>query len=254
MTALDSPLFQFKQGDHICVFHRSEDTLMEVLTPYIAAGILKGERCFCVQQPQVASRLEAELRKNGIDVEAALKSGALDFHRIEDAYMPGGAFEPNKMIDMLVNTIEDSVKQGFSGFRSAGDLSWASAATDECRQIIGYEQMVADAFPGRPATAMCQYPVDLFSLRVLDRIWRAHRQMMIDPEAASNHASLFVNMGKCMCEIVVDKFLVNPRYYYVVEEQERREILGWGIAPDFDVASLRAEHAARRRPTREFSN
>ena len=30
------PLFQFKHGDHICVFYQSADALMEVLTPYVA--------------------------------------------------------------------------------------------------------------------------------------------------------------------------------------------------------------------------
>jgi hypothetical protein len=34
-----SPLFQFRHGDHLCVFYRSEDALLEVLTPYVAEGI-----------------------------------------------------------------------------------------------------------------------------------------------------------------------------------------------------------------------
>ena len=254
MTTLDSPLFQFKQGDHICVFHRNEDSLMDALSPYIAEGLRKEERCFCVQQPHIAKRLEHDLRFIGVDFDKAVKSGALEFHRIEDAYLPGGIFEPQKMMDLLTNTIEDSVKKGFSGFRSAGDLSWAADGPDECRQLLGYEKMVEECFPGKPATGMCQYPIESFSPQVLDRVWRLHRQMMIDPNAASPHASLCLNTGPCVCEIVTDRFMVNPKYYYVVEEQERHEVMGWGTASNFDIASLRAEHVARRRVHRDYLN
>lgn len=31
-----SPLFHFKPGDHACVFYRSEDSLLDVLTPHVA--------------------------------------------------------------------------------------------------------------------------------------------------------------------------------------------------------------------------
>jgi hypothetical protein len=254
MTALDSPLFQFKQGDHICVFHRREDSLMDVLSPYIAEGLRKGERCFCVQQPHIVKRLEYDLRFIGVDFDKAVKSGALEFHRIEDAYLPNGVFDPAKMMDLLIETIEDSVKKGFSGFRSAGDLSWATDGPEQCRQLLGYEAMVEECFPGKPATGMCQYPVESFSPRVLDRVWRLHRQMMVDPQVPSSHASLSLNLGRCACEIVTDKFMIDPKYYYVVEEQEKHEVMGWGTAHNFDVASLRAEHIARRKVAREYFN
>jgi len=56
------PLFQFRHGDHICVFYQSEIALMEVLTPYIAEGLRKGECCFCVQKSSTAKRLFDNLR------------------------------------------------------------------------------------------------------------------------------------------------------------------------------------------------
>jgi hypothetical protein len=45
-----APLFQFQHGDHICVFYRTETALLEILTPYIAEGIRKGERCFACRR------------------------------------------------------------------------------------------------------------------------------------------------------------------------------------------------------------
>jgi hypothetical protein len=254
MTVPGSSLFQFRQGDHLCVFHRSENALMEVLSPYIADGLRNGERCFCVERPEVFKRLEYDLRFIGIDVDKARKNGSLDFHSIESVYLPNGKFEPGAMIDLLIQTIEDSRKQGFNGFRSAGDLSWAVEGRDECRQVIGYEKMVEECFPGRAAIGMCQYPIESFPPDVLDYVLNLHRQRIVDSKNPSPHASIMVSKDRCITEIVTDKFLVKPKYYYVVEEELHHDVLGWGTAPDFDVANLRAEHIIRRRNIRRLPN
>ena len=253
-TTQTNSIFQFRQGDHICVFHHSVDSLMQVLSPYIAEGLRNGERCFCVQQEEVIKRLEFDLRFIGVDMDNAVKSGAIVFRSLEEAYMPDGHFEPLAMMDLLVRSIEESVSKGFSGFRSAGDLSWAVEGRDECRQIIGYEKMVEECFPGKPAIGMCQYPIHSFRQDVLDSVLALHRQQIVDSKAATSHASLCVNRDQCVTEIVADKFLVNPKYYYVVEKQDHSDILGWGTAPNFDVASLRAEHLARQRTLRPLPN
>lgn len=64
-----APLFQFQHGDHICVFYRTETALLEILTPYIAEGLRKGERCFCVQTNEVVRRLTLDLQFIGVNVE-----------------------------------------------------------------------------------------------------------------------------------------------------------------------------------------
>jgi hypothetical protein len=40
----ESSLFQFKNGDHTCVFYRTDRELMEVLTPYVAAQLAASDR------------------------------------------------------------------------------------------------------------------------------------------------------------------------------------------------------------------
>jgi hypothetical protein len=254
MTVPGSSIFQFRQGDHLCVFHRSENALMEVLSPYIADGLRNGERCFCVQRPEIVKRLEYDLRFIGIDVDKARKNGSLAFHSIESVYLPNGKFEPGAMIDLLIDTIEDTRRQGFRGFRSAGDLSWAVEGRDECRQVVGYEAMVEKCFPGKPAIGMCQYPIDSFPPEILASILRLHRQRIVESKDESPLASITVNNDHCVTEIVADKLVIKPKYYYVVEENLHHDVLGWGTAPDFDVANLRAEHIIRRRNIRRLPN
>ena len=154
-----SSLFEFKHGDHACIFYRSEDKLLELLTPYFADGLRKGECCFGVQKSRTIKRLFNDLRFLGIEPDDEMERGALVMHTDDTGYLTNGKFEPDRMMEMLLNTISDCVKRGFSGFRSAGDLSWAARGRQDCNQVIGYEQMVEKSYPGKPALGFCQYHV-----------------------------------------------------------------------------------------------
>jgi hypothetical protein len=241
-----SSLFQFKQGDHACVFYRSEKSLMEVLTPYVADGLRKGERCFGAQKPSTIKQLYYDLRFLGIDVEKEIKRGALEFHIEEEVYFRQGRFEPGIMMDMLVQSIDKAVQLGFTGFRTAGELSWASKGKAECDMVIGYEHLVQKTYPGRAAIGICQYAIDEFPSEVLDSVLEAHRLHLVDREGESNHRSIEVGYGHCSAEIVADKLVMNPNYYFVVQQRQPREILGWGRAQNFDKATAQVDKIAAR--------
>jgi len=237
----NSPLFQFRHGDHICLFYRSHEALMEVLTPFVGEGILKGERCFCAQKPEVLKRLVYDLRFLGFDTDKEIKRGALELHTENEAYFPDNKFEPSAMMEMLTRSIAQCAEKGFSGFRSAGELSWAVQGENQCDQILEYEKMVNQAFPGKPAIGLCQYDINQFSPDVLDCVIEAHRLNLADTRENSLHSSLCIHYGSHGAEIVANKLVVDPHYYYVVHQIRQREVIGWGIAPTFDSAAMEAQ-------------
>jgi DcmR-like sensory protein len=240
-----SPLFQFKHGDHTCVFYRSEEALFELLTPYIAEGILKGERCFCAQKPEFIKRLIYDLRFLGIDTDREIARGALELHTEDETYFTNNRFEPEAMMEMLTRSIREAQEKGFAGLRTAGEMSWAARGRDECDQVIGYEKMVEECFPGKAVIGLCQYAMNEFTPDVLNVVMENHRLHVADRAADSFHSSLSVRYGGCSAEVVVDKLMLDPRHYYVVQQQRSREILGWGVAPTFESAIAKAEQLAR---------
>ena len=240
-----SPLFQFKHGDHICVFYRSEDALMEVLSPYIAQGILRRERCFCAQRPETLKRLIYDLRFLGIDVDREIARGTLELHTEDETYFPNRVFEPSTMMDMLLRAIETARNEGFTGLRTAGEMSWAVRGRNACDQILAYENLVDEIFPGKSATGLCQYSVNDFDPETLDCVLENHKMHLAESDS-SLHSSVSIRQGRCNVEIVVDKFVVDPPHYYVVQPHRKRsEVLGWGVAPTFDDAAARAEQLVR---------
>ncbi len=241
-----SLLFQFKHGDHTCVFYRNEDSLREVLTPYIADGLRRNERCFCAQTPNICKRLIYDLQFLGIDTDAAIRRGALEIHTCDEAYFPNGKFEPAAMMDLLLRSMVDARNKGFSALRTAGELSWASEGGADCDQLVPYEKLVDETFPGKAAIGLCQYNIARLAPEIQERVIGAHRQHLYDGRPSSLQSGLSIRTGNCWTEIVADKLVINPSYYYVVQRRKPTEILGWGIAPSFEVAHEQAEQLASK--------
>ncbi len=241
-----SSLFQFRHGDHTCVFYRTEDALREILTPFVADGLRRGERCFCAEKSHIARRLVFDLRFLGIDTDEALRRGALEIHTEDDVYLPNNKFEPQFMMNMLLRSMDDALHKGFAAFRSAGELSWAVRGIDRCDQLIDYEKIVDECFPGKPAIGLCQYDINAFAPEVLEAAIQAHRMRLADVSHNPTHSGMAIRHGEYWSEIVVNRHVPNPSYYYVVEHHRPTEVVGWGIAKSFDIATEQAGNLVQK--------
>jgi hypothetical protein len=240
-----NPLFEFKHGDHACLFYRDEDSLREVLAPYIAEGLRKGERCFCAQNPRTIGLLAGDLQLRGIPIEQEVKRGALEIHTDREFYFPNGVFQPTVMLEMLRRLIEDSVARGFAAFRIAGDTSWAARSQNHCEHLIRYEAMIDRLFPGKAATALCQYHINHLPQEVLAAAPGVHKLHLAEMEPHSLHASVHLSDENYAAEIVANRIAANPSFYFVVHQRTPEQLLGWGVAPDFGSATRHIEEITR---------
>lgn len=258
------PLVQFKRGDHICLFYRDERMLVQTLAAYLAAGLNKGERCFCAQKPHLVPQILKALELIGVDAEGYTATGALEIHTEDEVYFPGGKFEPQIMMDMLERSIEDAIAAGFTGFRTAGEMSWALKETrcqngNCCDQLVNYEKMVQASYPGKPAIGMCQYPVGNFPGNVVASVLDAHRMALEETMAGSNHSTLTIREGNYLADIITDRLNPGEAFHYVVQGQGSSDVLNWGIEPTLDEALLHSgaimtELAANRGAPSLFTN
>ena len=233
----ESSLFQFKNGDHSCVFYRTDRELMEVLTPYVADGLRRGERVFCAQRPEILKRLTHDLISLGLNPDYERERGALDLCTENDVYFPQHRFEPAAMMEMLIRSIGQARAGGFTSFRSAGEMSWAVRGRNECDQVVGYEKLVEEYYPGKPAIGLCQYAMEEFEPEVLKSVLAAHQMLIADTSPGSHHCSIHFRNEGWTAELVAEKLAESPRYYYVVQHSWPHQIGGWGVASDFDAAS-----------------
>jgi hypothetical protein len=253
MMFRQSSVFEFKNGSHTCLFYRSEKQLMHILTPFVLDGLKGEERVFCVQKPDILRKLLYDLRFLGIETDKEIERGALELHTEEEIYFPKTRFEPEVMMDMLKRAIAEARNRGFKSFRSAGELSWAVDGRNDCDKVVGYEKLVDEYYPGKPAIGLCQYDVNQFPVEVLRDVVDSHRMQLSETTADSHHASLCMKNGRWDAEVVADKLARKPRYYYVVRPQRSDAVVGWGVASNFDTAMANVDRLGERHETRMSS-
>src|SRR5579884_3078106 len=240
-------LIKFKRGDHICIFYRDENSLTQTLAHYIAAGLQNGERCFCAQKQQMIPRILNSLEALGVNTAREVERGALELHTEDEVYFTNGRFEPQVMMEMLEQSIVDAVACGFTGFRTAGELSWAMDRNQGdtaalCDQIVRYETMVERSYPGKPAIGVCQYPAHRFPREVVQRVLESHRMAIEETMVSVNHSTLTLRSGDFLADIVTDRVNPGEAFHYVVQKQGSPEVLSWGQEPSMDGAIRLAEN------------
>ena len=246
-----APLFRLKHGNHICVLYRDESHLLETLAPYVAEGLRNGERCVCAQKTHMVKRLETTLKSIGVDVEHEINRGALEIRTENEVYLGGENFDAAAMMQVLETSITESVQQGFTGFRFAGEGSWAAGG--RAHQLIEYERMIDAAYEKKPAIIICQYATNLFSDKTLRGALESHRLALTETMAGANHSSLMIRKGDYFVEIVADRENPGTKFYYVAQQRGSNDILGWGAEQNFDDAVREGEsliHELANRRTR----
>jgi hypothetical protein len=221
------------------VFYRDETHLLETLAPYVAEGLRKGERCVCAQKRNMIEPLHSALKSIGVDEKGEIERGALEIRTEDEVYLGGGNFDPGTMMRVLETSIIDSVKQGFTGFRFAGEGSWAAEGRSD--QLIEYERIIDAAYEKKPAIIICQYPTNQFSEKTLRDALESHRLALTETRAGANHSSLRIRQGDYVADIVADRFSPTTRFYYVVQPHGIKDIVGWGAEQNFDDAVRQSE-------------
>jgi hypothetical protein len=141
-------------GDHVCWSYASDAEHRQVLTTYFAEGIARGERVVYLAGDAAAARVMDALRDGGQPVDRLLATGPLVVKAAEEAYTPGGVFDPDALLDLLRTWVEEAAQKGWTGVRGAGEVAWLLGRPDVEGRWGGYELRV-DVLASRQPTPGC---------------------------------------------------------------------------------------------------
>src|SRR5688572_15620565 len=124
---------------HVCAFFATKEEEYRVLMPFIKEGFDHGDKAFHIVDSRHRSAHLDKLRGEGIDVDAALVDGRLDVRRWEEAYLRGGRFDQNAMLELLQEVLESGKRQGFPLTRLVANMEWALEDRPGVEDIVEYE-------------------------------------------------------------------------------------------------------------------
>jgi len=173
-------------GDHLCCIYSSEREHRRVLTPFLSQGLERGEKMLYIVDAHTAETIQGYLQSVDVDVEATLATGQLVMLTSDEAYVRGGTFDPEAMIALLRQEMEQALDQGYAALRVAGEMTWALRELPGAERLIEYEAKLNQCLPHSACLAICQYDRRRFEPDVLLDVLRTHPLAVIGTEIFHN--------------------------------------------------------------------
>lgn len=146
-------------GSHFSLFYENKRDLVEVLVPYLAAGLLADELCVWMpSNPGVEAEVLDALRHLVPDLDQRSARGQFKVASIEEWYRETAQFVVDQMMrrwNELYRYFEDHPE--FSGVRAGGDGGWAQQ--EDHHKVQQYELRVHEFLHGRQMLVLCNYPL-----------------------------------------------------------------------------------------------
>ena len=174
-------------GDHICAFYRGSAQRDEILLPFLAEGVVAGDRCICVLDDDDLEQVTKPLSLT-LDVERALSSGQLDLLTSSEAYYPSGAFAAERMIDFWESNVAPAVTSGrYPLVRAVGEMTWALRDLPGVEDLVRYEARLNRFLPRYPQVILCLYDLERFTDgQLLMEMLRTHPKVLMSGQLLDN--------------------------------------------------------------------
>jgi hypothetical protein len=82
--------------------------------------------------------LRSYLYADGVDVPEEISKGSLMLSS-DRAYMQDWTFDVEGMLEMLTDSMEQAVVDGYQGLRATGDMSWEFGPAKDFSKLLEYE-------------------------------------------------------------------------------------------------------------------
>ncbi|MFC6811080.1 MEDS domain-containing protein [Natrialbaceae archaeon GCM10025810] len=171
--------------EHIALFYRNRDERFATVAPFIWQGIEQGERVMYVIDDLPQSAILAELRTGDVDVDAALDTGQLTFHSLDETYLRSGRFDADDMLEVYADAIEEA-KAEYPGLRVTANTNFILDEHATLEEFMAYESRVNTLFEGEDCIALCHYDCNRIPPEILVDVIRTHPHLIYDETVCHN--------------------------------------------------------------------
>src|SRR5690242_11364799 len=145
---------QVRLGDHLCLPFANDDEQREIVTAYIADGLMQGERVLYFAHRTEPSAIDRWLSNKGVDGALAVARGQLTVRSAN-----GEEFDATTVVTGIHVEMRQAREDGYQGLRLTGEMSWALGSPGLPEYESGIAATVSTA---RDVAAICQYDERLF--------------------------------------------------------------------------------------------
>lgn len=171
---------------HVGAFFHSEEERYQVLGPFVAEGLARGEKVLHIIDPADRGRHLARLMEENIDAEEAEARGQLQLLAWEEAYLSGGAFDQQAMLTLVAHLLNKGSADGFPRTRAIAHMEWALQDRPGVEDLVEYEARTNFMLPDSRDVVICVYDLTKFSGATIIDVMRRHPIVLIGQALHTN--------------------------------------------------------------------
>jgi hypothetical protein len=188
---------RLQPGDHAFLGYTDDETLWEILSVFTQQGFARDERVGLLVDVGRSPAWVAERVAGGRGAAArALRRGQLVVSNAPR--FARGGFDAGRLVEGARRRLDTVLAEGFSGMRSASEMSLALAPVDHLGQAVEYECLLhSSLFAARPGpryTALCAWDERLFGGTDAINAARDAHPLTVLPRLGALHASASGNL------------------------------------------------------------
>ncbi len=146
-------------GTHFCLFYRTPQDLIEILSPYFKAGLENNEFCMWVtSRPLQVAEAKRALAAVVPDLDDRLARDQIEIIDYREWYTPTGKFNSDSVLQGWVEKEQQALRRGLAGLRLTGNTFWLEEA--DWKAFTEYEAAVDSVIMQYRMLALCTYSLD----------------------------------------------------------------------------------------------
>jgi hypothetical protein len=132
---------------HVCAFFNSADEERQVMAPFVLEGLERGEKAFHIVDPALRQDYLEWLEGCGITIDALLQSGQFELRTWDEAYLRGGHFDQDRMLELIEQVLAGASDAGFPLTRLVAHMEWALEDRPGVDDLVEYETRLNYVLP-----------------------------------------------------------------------------------------------------------
>jgi MEDS: MEthanogen/methylotroph, DcmR Sensory domain len=167
------------EARHVCAFFNSADEGYRVLLPFIKDGFKCGHKAVHVVNPDSGNDHLERLTAAGIDTAATQRSGQLEMRINVEAYLRGGRFDQDRMLEAFEKMSSGNDNGGYPLTRIVCQMDWAADNRSHIDNLVEFESRVNDVWRRHEDAVVCVYDLAKFGGDTVIDIMRTHPMVII---------------------------------------------------------------------------
>lgn len=149
-------------GTHLCSFYQTKRDLLNIVMPYLKAGLESNEFCNWVVSDPLNEQEAMEAARSTIpNFGYYLANGQIEIVPYTNWYLRNGKLYLTNLINDWIERMENAISRGFDGLRATGNTAWLDEK--DWGSFLEYDTAISKATEGMPVIILCTYSIPLCS-------------------------------------------------------------------------------------------